>query len=121
MIPHMQYDEENQALVLRFTEVWTEEDIPGLFSRLREYLGEKEKKNILGDVSQAPTQSYSKEFRKMIAEEAASLSLDKVAVVGANPVLRMMAKVLLAIIGQKWSVETKFFTAEKDALVWLKE
>ncbi len=120
MIPQMRFDEENEVLFLKFTEVWSEEDIPKMFSRMRGFFEGRKQNNIIGDVSQAAPQSYSKEFRRMVADEAATLNLDKVAVCGANPVLRMMAKVLLAVIGKKWAAETKFCRDEAEALAWLK-
>ncbi len=121
MIPQMSFDEKNQILHLKFTEVWDEKDIPEMFNRMRTHLEGREKRILLGDVSGAAPQSYSKEMRKMVADEATTLKLDKIAIMGANPVLRMMAKVLLAVIGNKWSAETRFFGSKEEALAWLKE
>jgi hypothetical protein len=59
-------------------------------------------------------------MRKTVAEEVTALNLDKVAILGANSVLRMMAKILLAVIGNKWSAETRFFGSEGEALTWIK-
>ena len=66
MIPRMWFDDEKEVLYIKFTEVWTEEDIPEMFSRLRGLFKGKERRNIIGDVSQAVQQSYSKKFRKMV-------------------------------------------------------
>lgn len=120
MIPDMWFDEKNEALHLSFTEVWDENDVPELFKRIRAHFEGRKERNIVGDLSHAAPQSYSRQMRKMVAEEAAALSLDKVAILGANNVLRMMAKILLAVIGNKWSAETKFFDSEADALAWIK-
>jgi pyruvate carboxylase len=120
MIPEMSFDEKNEILFLKFVEEWTEKDIPEMFSRIRMFLEGKKKKNILGDVSEAPAQSYSRQMRNMVGEEVVDLKLDKVAILGANPVLRMMAKVLLAVIGNKWSAETRFFGSKAEALAWIK-
>ncbi|MBD3285310.1 hypothetical protein GF338_03135 [candidate division WOR-3 bacterium] len=62
--------------------------------------------------------SMSKEARKAYAEHTEIIKPEKVAMVGANPVARMVAKIALSIMGR--SDITKFFKTEDEALAWLK-
>lgn len=121
MIPDVRYDEENEVLRIKFTEVWTEEDIPAFFERMGKLFEGRPRRVVLGDVSEAKPQNYSKEFRKMIADESARLGFEKTAVLGANSILRMMAKILLAVLKNKLPMKAKFFNSEEEALDWLKE
>jgi len=120
MIPELSFDDNSEVLKIKFTEPWIEEVIPEFFSRMRAMLDGRGHRNIIGDVTDAAQQKYTKKFRQMIADESESLNLDRVAILGANPVLKMMAKVLLAVIGKKLLVEANFFSKEDDAFEWLK-
>jgi hypothetical protein len=71
MIPEIRYDDNYDALRVKFTEAWPEEDIPGVFSRVRKLLEGKKHRYIIGGLSEAAPQTYSKEFRKKVADEAA--------------------------------------------------
>jgi len=121
VLPEIWYDEKNEVVRIKFTEVWTEEDIPDLFKRIRENVKKSPHKQLIGDVSEAAPQNYTKAHRKMVAEEAPSLGLDKIAILGANPVLRMMAKVLLSVIKKRLTFTARFFNTDEDALAWLRE
>ncbi|MBN2381015.1 hypothetical protein JXM67_14550 [candidate division WOR-3 bacterium] len=44
--------------------------------------------------------------------------LDKIAIIGANPAMRMIAKIVFSITGS--SMYARFLKTEKKALDWLK-
>jgi hypothetical protein len=112
------YDEERGVLYLKTFHTMTEEDVREVMA-----LNETKYKGIdiqyaLVDMSEAAAEPISKETRKAFREHAAILNYKKMAVVGANPAARMLAKVALAVIGQ--SKVTRFFKTEAEALGWLK-
>ncbi|MBD3285636.1 hypothetical protein GF359_04180 [candidate division WOR-3 bacterium] len=121
MIPETRFDKDKGAVVIKFTEVWAEKDIPVLFSKLRELLEDKPRRLLIADVSEAAPQKYSKEFRRLVGEETPTLKLEKTAILGANPVVRMMAKVLMAAMKKKIPFNAEFFKKEKNAVEWLKQ
>lgn len=116
------YDEGEGVLRFRLIGQWTVENFKEALARMQELLDGKEHRYLLGDLSEATPQKYTKEFRKLVAEEGAKVPLDKVAITGASPVLRMMAKMLIAAakVIRKIPMEAKFFKTEKEALDWLK-
>jgi len=112
------YDEERGVLYLKTFHTMTEEDVREVMA-----LNETKYKGIdiqyaLVDMSEAAAEPISKGTRKAFREHAAILNYKKMAVVGANPAARMLAKVALAVIGQ--SKVTRFFKTEAEALGWLK-
>jgi hypothetical protein len=121
MIPKTWFDEENKVLRIRFYEQWTEDDIPEFFSLIKRLLEGKEKRYVLADLSDAAPQHYSKEFRRVFAENVSRLEIQKAAMLGANPALKIMARVLLSVIKEKNMFEVRFFNKASEALEWLKE
>lgn len=112
------YDEERGVLYLKTFHTMTEEDVREAMA-----LNETEYKGLdiqyaLVDMSEATAEPISKGARKAFKEHTSILNYRKIAVVGANPAVRMLAKVALAVIGK--SKSTRFFKTEADALVWLK-
>lgn len=120
MIPKTWFDEENKVLRIRFFEQWTEDDIPEFFSLINRLLEGRKKRYVLVDLSDAAPQHYSKEFRRVFAENMGLLSFQKAAVLGANPALRIMAGVLLNIMKGIKIFEIRYFSNTFDALEWLK-
>ena len=104
-----------------FRDKWTEEDIPELFSQLKKHFEGKKNRLILADLAGAAPQHYSKEFRRILVEEVSKLSFQRVAVLGANPALRIMARFILSVVTTEISVEAVFSKSEKEALLWLKK
>jgi hypothetical protein len=112
------YDEKHEVLYLKTFHTMTEEDVREAMA-----LSETKYKGIdiqyaLVDMSEATAEPISKGARKAFKEHTGIMNYKKVAVVGANPAVRMLAKVALAVIGK--SKVTRFFKTEAEALAWLK-
>jgi hypothetical protein len=74
---------------------------------------------LLADLSQTPNLNMDRETRRYIQEKGKSIYYDKMAVIGASPVTRMLAKIVMGVIGRPDTI--KFFTTEGDAVGWLKD
>jgi hypothetical protein len=116
------FDEDTGVLRFKLIGQWTVENFREAMTRMQELFEGKEHRYLIGDVSEASPQKYTKEFRKLVAEETANVQLDKVAIIGASPVLRMMAKMLIAAgrIARKVPMETRFCKTDEEAVKWLK-
>ncbi|MBN2380579.1 STAS/SEC14 domain-containing protein [candidate division WOR-3 bacterium] len=116
------FDEDNEVLRFKLIGQWTVENFKEAMTRIQELFEGKEHRYLIGDVSQASPQKYTKEFRQLVAEEGANVQLDKAAITGASPVLRMMAKMLIAAgrVARKIPMETRFFKTDEEAVEWLK-
>lgn len=113
------YDEERGVLYLKTFHTMTEEDVRELMALTETKFKGIETDYALVDMSEASAESISKGARKAFKEHAGIINYKKLAVVGANPAARMLAKVALAVIGK--SKVTRFFKTEAEALAWLKE
>jgi hypothetical protein len=112
------YDEEQGVLYLKPFRTMTEEDVRELMALRKTKFTGTETDYVLADMSETTTELPTKEARKVFKESLAILNSRKVAVVGASPAARMMAKIVLALTGQ--SKISHFFKTEAEALAWLK-
>jgi len=85
---------------------------------IKQMLKSTENRNILADITDSARVLPPKEDRKSMVEMAKDLDWHKIAVVGADPVLRITSKVILAVMGKY--KEARFFKTEDEALAWLK-
>ena len=74
--------------------------------------------NVLADFSKSPNLSIDRETRHIIQKGALNFEFQKVALVGVSPVTRMIAKVILVILGNVKG--SSFFETEEEAIAWLK-
>jgi len=93
------------------------DDVRQMMDVLGKKYHEEGYRSILCDLSEGGSELVTKDSRKAFKETAGELDFDKIAMFGASPVMRMAAKVILAITGQ--SKKTKFFKAEDEARAWL--
>jgi len=76
----------------------------------------KEKIDVLVDLNKAGKQSI--ESRKLGKELIEKERVRKIAFYGLNPVSRVLASFLIAVLQQK---KSRFFNTKEEALAWLRE
>ncbi|MBD3284763.1 hypothetical protein GF359_00340 [candidate division WOR-3 bacterium] len=94
------------------------EDVRQMMAVLEKKYHEEGYRSILCDLSEGGSELVTKDSRKAFKETAGELDFEKIAIFGASPVMRMAAKIILAITGQ--SKKTRFFNTEDEAVAWLK-
>lgn len=117
----LEFDEKHGVLVMKIPARWeparfNEGEAEEFISLMEELYGDSEHRYLVVDISRTQKTGISKEFRRWMTEKAARIGLDKVAVVGASPVTRMVSKVVMAALGK--SDDTRFFISTNEALVW---
>lgn len=117
------YDEENEVLREKIIGSLTEEEVPEFLESVDAIFKNKEHCHAVIDLSEASNQIYTTGGRKKLAEGSAKLGYnEKVAFVGANPRVKMIAKVLIAgtrFVGKP--IASRFFDTDEEALSWLRE
>lgn len=117
------YDEEKDVLRERIIGTLTEDDVPEFLAKVKELFEGRKRRRAIIDLTQASKQIYSKKARQMLSEGSAKLGYDeKIAFVGADPSIRMMARVLISgakILGKP--ITAQFFKNDDDALSWLNQ
>lgn len=112
------YDAERKIIYLKTFKTMTAEDVHQLMAQAAEEFEGKEADFSLIDMTDAGTEHLGKDTRDAFKQYADSLEYKKIAIVGANPVTRMLARVALAVTGK--SKIARFFKTEAQALEWLK-
>lgn len=112
-------DEANKIVYLKTYRTLTEQDVNSLMELANTEYKDKDIHYCLIDMSQATSEPVSKAAREVFKKYADSLTYKRVAVVGATPSTRMLAKVALAVVGK--SKVARFFKTEEDALHWFSE
>ena len=112
------FDEEQGVLIVKTLAMLEKADVDEIIPKVAEYLDGKEHRYILGDLSENPTGLLSKGARTAFKENADNLKVEKIAIIGANPSIRMIAKIALTIMGK--SDIAKFFKTREEAISWLK-
>lgn len=112
------YDTELKAAHLKIINMSTKEDVEGYMPALDRLLKDKPDRHVLVDLSDNPPGLLDKPARKAFRDYAESLRFDKIAMHGANPVIRMVAKVAVSALGMAHI--TKFFETKDEAIAWLK-
>ncbi|NLI97729.1 STAS/SEC14 domain-containing protein [bacterium] len=115
----MRFDEKRGVLYVKTLAMLEKADVDEILPKVAECFEGKEHRYILGDLSQNPSGLLSKDARNAFKENAKYLDVEKIAIIGANPSIRMIAKIALTIMGS--SNIAKFFKTEDEALAWLKE
>lgn len=113
------HDERNDVIRFSQTESLNADDIRKVTPLIENLAQETGLKCILIDLSRGSTATLDKEARRALKEFSMPDIFDKIAIFGANPAMRMIAKVIFAIT--RSSDSTKFFKAEDEALEWLKK
>jgi len=122
MKPELSFNDEYGVTIMRipkdtgFSDKIDEKESGEFIVGLLELLDRGEHRYLLCNVSGSANSRSSKEMRRWITKQGERMRLEKTAVVGASSVMRMIAKVMVAAIGQ--SEKTRFFKTEGEALRW---
>jgi hypothetical protein len=103
--------------MLKVLVMLNEGDVNAMMPALDKLLEGKKKRNVLVDLTLNPPGLLDKPARKAFAQYAEAIPFDKIAMYGAKPVIRMIAKVAVAALGR--SKVTKFFDTREQAVSWL--
>lgn len=114
------YDEDAGAIHLKVINMLTAQDVHEIMPASVKMFEKMERKYVIVDTSPEPSGMLEKTARRAFREYMESMKVvEKLAVYGAKPVPRMMARAAAAALG-KLKV-TRFFKTETEALAWLKE
>ncbi|MBN2381018.1 STAS/SEC14 domain-containing protein [candidate division WOR-3 bacterium] len=118
------FEETDKVLYVEVLEKITAEDVHAIVAEVTRLLpeGKTSGSYIIGDISAVEGDArglIDKEARQVFRTYTERLRFIKTAIVGANPVMRMVAKVALAVMGDGTSA--RFFKTAEDALEWFKE
>ncbi|MBN2379302.1 STAS/SEC14 domain-containing protein [candidate division WOR-3 bacterium] len=112
------YDSDSQVVVMQVIGEVNADDAAMMMEKLSGLLANNSGTNILADFRQSPNLNLDRQSRGIIQNAAKKFKFGKAALVGVSPVTRMIAKVILAVLGK--IEESRFFNAEDEALAWLK-
>ncbi|MBN2379308.1 STAS/SEC14 domain-containing protein [candidate division WOR-3 bacterium] len=105
-------------MVLKIVGNFTCEDATETLKKAEGLLGTNPGMNVLANFSRSPNLILDRETRRIIQKGAPKFEFQKVALIGVSPVTRMIAKVILVILGKV--KESHFFETEEEAITWLK-
>jgi hypothetical protein len=114
----MWYNGEVGAVYFKTSEILNKPDVEQAITQIRTLLADAKNRYLIADMSEASGKVIEKEARQVIKSRSDEIPLDKFAVIGASPSVRMIAKIVLSLLGR--SDSSKFFKTEGEALAWLK-
>lgn len=82
-------------------------------------LPESERMRTLVDLTETKAPSWDRATRQALADHSLDTPGSKMAVFGASPLVRIVAKMMVVALGQ--TDTTRFFAGEAEALEWLAE
>lgn len=112
------FDKTHGVARIEHYDLITVDDAKRLVDGLAEIFKGKTRRLLLDDSSNVSAAKMDKETRAIFDGAGERLKIDKVAVFGADPMTRMMSRIIFTIAGRMDS--TKFFKTEDEALEWLK-
>lgn len=113
------YDEEcGAAHIVHFDQV-NADDARQIIDAVAQLLEGKPHRYMMDDISRVSMAKIDKETRKEFAKAGDKIQLEKIAMVGADPMTRMMSKVVVTLSGD--AKRSKFFKTEAEAVAWFKE
>ncbi len=112
------YDEKEGFLHVNVLERYDSESTEQFFSDMATY-PEEQQRYVLCFVDDDAQKLVDKETRKVAAEKGKVIKWGNIAIWGAKPGLRMVAKIVLTAVGK--GRDLKFFDSEEECVAWLKE
>jgi hypothetical protein len=113
------YDDKLETLRIKNYYPLTKEDVTKLLPLVNKLLENRKHRCFLVDLSEVPLEKMvDKESRQAIRSYNDNKNFEKIAVFGASPVVRMIAKVMISVAGS--SGMTRFFKSEDEAVDWIK-
>lgn len=111
------YDEQNKVVVMDVSGGFTFEEAKETMEIMRDSFADKAPYPFLLDLGKLSS-DLDRETRKHLQAEAGNVGIARMAMVVTNPMTRMTAKIVSAVIGKK--SDTGFFKTREEALAWLK-
>ncbi|MBN2379307.1 STAS/SEC14 domain-containing protein [candidate division WOR-3 bacterium] len=112
------YNTEFEAAYIVHYDRVNADDARQIIDSVAELLEGKKHRYMVDDISRVSMTKLDKETRAVFAKAGEKIQLEKIAMIGADPMTRMMSKVVVALTGE--AKRTKFFRTEQEALAWLK-
>jgi hypothetical protein len=112
------WDEDNGCARLDLVGEFTPEEATQAMSDIVEMLQGQGRRLLVVDHTHSP-RAVSRETRAALEESAARVDHDKLAFFGMTNLNRIVARVIIAMIGK--SSHTRFFKTEDEALAWIHE
>lgn len=112
------FDEESGMLKSEIYETFDAETSSSFFDEMLNNYTPDQQRYCLISLGNNAQDMIDKETRRISKEKGSNLKWEKIAVYGAKPVLRMLAKIILKAIGK--AKDTQFFETEEEAFAWLK-
>lgn len=110
------FDQDHNALRIRFVGLCGRKDVVELGKIFRELMDKKETRRALIDLSDI--ESFPDEdVREQLADETQAAGFSKVAVVGSRPEVKIVGRIMIERLGKQ--VKTEFFLNEEQAIKWL--
>jgi hypothetical protein len=113
------YDEEFCGAHIVHYDTVNADDARQIVDAVAQLLKGKEHRYMLDDITRVSMADLDKETRKEFAKAGDKIQLEKIAMFGADPMTRMMSKVIVVLSGD--AKRTKFFKTKEEAVAWLKE
>ncbi|MBN2379301.1 STAS/SEC14 domain-containing protein [candidate division WOR-3 bacterium] len=117
----LRFDKECSAVYLKVITMLTDKDVHEMMPEAEKMFDNmlEGKKHVLVDTSPDPPGILDKPARKAFRKYVQMMKvIDKIAIYGAKPIVRMMARAAAAALGKLNA--TKFFAGKEDAVRWLK-
>lgn len=115
----IKYDQEEGMILADILETFDEEAGAGFLDTLKDEFTEEQRRYMLAYMAEEAQPLPDKNTRRLLRTKINEVPLGKVAIYGAKPGLRMVAKIILAAVGK--GSDAKFFTSREEAFSWLKE
>jgi len=119
------YDDRRKVLYAQIAGEISPEDYAEITSEMMSYPPEK-RSAIVIDISGMKMPKWDRETRKSMVQTVPTLSDTRVALIGAQPEVRLISKVFISIAAKRAEInsiqpqETRFCRTEEEALGWLR-
>ncbi len=112
------YDEKEGVVRGEIYERFDAESLDQFYTEATKYTPEQQR-YVVGWLFDDAQQMVDKEARKVAKEKGNLVHFEKMALIGAKPVIRMIAKIVMTAQGRGNSF--KFCATEEEALAWIRE
>lgn len=113
------YDAEAEAVRMEIQGDLSPKQAVELVHQVETTLTGKEKRYSVNDLSKSHSIKLDRKARKALKEMWVKIDIDKMAFVETTPATRMLAKVMMAMMGK--AKNARFVDSCEEALAWLKE
>lgn len=111
------FDEKEGITRADIFESFNPEIATSFFDEIKDNFTEEQIKYFLACLGENAQDIIDRETRKVCTEKGKLIKWQKIALYGAKPGLRMLAKIVVKAMGR--GKDTGFFATEEEALAWL--